>query len=167
MSDERNNPSSDDLPAWPDDVPSKDFGDVSQVGKAAEPVTSKSKQKLSHLADATPASFPSELVKVKFLNTDVYEGRYLVRDESNEVYLVPTEKLQWESQWQDIEKRDLEAAERPYDLDNEIQPLFVTPQEVKVALWSMGIITQEDAQKADLRDMIAKLLMKGVLPIKD
>ncbi|MEP7290530.1 MAG: hypothetical protein ABI835_02050 [Chloroflexota bacterium] len=105
---------------------------------------------------------------VKLLNTNIYDGKYIVIDtESREAYLVPTKKLQWSTGEQSIAKSVLDTADRPYDWDQEIQSLVVTPQQIRIALWQDGAVTPEDAKSESVKSLLARLIIRGVLPVKE
>lgn len=117
-------------------------------------------------AAGTAAPVAEAMARVKLLNTDEYgENRLVIDLDTKEVYLVPNSKLEWTVKEQRIAKRDLESAERPYNLDTEIASLLTTPQELRIALWSMGVVTEDAARSLGLRETVARMLMKGVLPV--
>lgn len=135
------------------------------------PVTSGDVQNGSEVAKpVAPAAkpTPSGVATVWLINQDEHAGRYLVQDiDSKEVYLVGKSKLNNDRSDQEIGKRDLESADRPYNLDDVIDALFEgheppkDRQAVRVALYMEGVIT-----KSDVADLGEESEMKKALTLK-
>lgn len=83
-------------------------------------------------------------VVVRLLNTDVHDGCYLVVDEDNNGYLVPTEELEFSLLNQTIKESVLRKCVRPYDWTSEIQNLIPTVETIRLALWRNGMLSMDD-----------------------
>ncbi len=115
-------------------------------GKVSSPP--KSKQQT-----APPAA--SSKVKVKLANTTVYEDRYLVYrvDDIAQVFMVPTEHLEFRVSEQLIEEDLLNRSDKPYSWNDEINAVFPTKDEVRLAVYRNGLVKVEDLLDRQLHQM--------------
>lgn len=104
---------------------------------------------------STPTKNAPSMVKVKLANTTIYEGRYLVYrlDDISQVFLVPKEHLTFAVSEQLIDLDILNASDKPYDWNAEINAVFPTIHEVRLAVYRNGLIKQEDALDRQLSQM--------------
>jgi len=102
---------------------------------------------------------------VRLINTTLYDGNYVVVSISDpsKAYLVPSEYLKGHLNEQRVGKDVIAAASVPYNWDKEIETLMVSKDEVRTALYWAGELVQRDVS---IRELIAKLLQRGVLPIR-
>lgn len=99
-----------------------------------------------------------ERVKVRLLNTSVYDECYLVVTPENEAYLVPTDKLQFSLYSQTIDKHTLDRCARPYDWRKEVQAIMPSVESIVLSLWAKGLIERSDANN---RSKIRQALIDG------
>lgn len=100
---------------------------------------------------------------VRILNTDVFDGKYVVVDmQSGEGYMVPVELLQYTTGDQSIQEDALLNCEQPYSWNNEIQSFAVTLQDIRHALWWAGLVSE---QRIDIRKLVSLMLRRGTLPV--
>lgn len=139
---------------------------------AEEEIINSSDEGLSSFGDteeqATPRrSFGRSVAKVKrtvrLLNTDVYDGRYLVFDtESLATYLVPTDDLAFTSKDQQVDESVLDRCDSPYQWDDEIDSLVVTKNQIRLAILRAGHIQKKPL---NFKEMVAALLKRGEFPL--
>lgn len=101
------------------------------------------------------AKSQSSQVKVKLANTTVYEDRYLVYrvDDISQVFLVPTEHLDFRVSEQLIDADILNRSDRPYAWNDEINAVFPTKDEVRLAVYRNGLVKVEDLLDRQLHQM--------------
>lgn len=128
--------------------------------KSVFPVKKTGKDSVSPIAGAS-----EEQVQVRILYSDGHGDKYAVIDDSGQAYLLPKDQLRYSMKKQWISKSYLTNADKPYNMDEEINSLAVTPQQLRVALWESGIVTQEDINALPIRELVGRLLQRGVLPI--
>lgn len=98
---------------------------------------------------------PTSKVKVKLVNTTIYEERYLVYriEDISQVYLVPTEHLIFATSEQLIDESILNNSDKPYDWNEEINAVFPTLDHVRLAVYRNGLVKKEDALDRQLSQM--------------
>lgn len=108
-----------------------------------------------------------ETVMVRLLNTDIKDNKYtVIDDKTREVYLVPIDELRWTVKAQPISRTVLDAAERPYSWDDEIESLKVSDQDIRIALWRSGAVSEESAKGLSIQQILSRLVSKGIFPRK-
>lgn len=97
----------------------------------------------------------SSKIKVKLANTTVYDGRYLVYriDDISQVRLVLTEHLEFRVSEQLIDQDLFNASDKPYDWNEEINAVFPSNDQVRLAVYRNGLIKKEDVQDRQLLQM--------------
>lgn len=104
----------------------------------------------------------SPTATVKLLNSDVYDGCYLVYDVNRraDVFLVPVEQLQFSVSEQEIAYGILDSCVRPYSWEDEIRELIPSVTDVRLAILRNGFL-----RKTDIRNnSLAKDALYGAFP---
>lgn len=118
--------------------------------------------------DAEAAAADPVMVTVRLLNTDIYDGRYLVAEAgTNNAYLIPIESARWTVKDQEIPAHVLQTADRPYNFDHEIDAMSFTPDEIRMALWKSGLATEDRLRGVSMKEILSRLVSKGILSVKE
>ena len=104
----------------------------------------------------------AEKVQVKLVNTTIYDNTYLVYrlDDISQVFLVPTEHLQFSVSPQLIDETILLASEKPYDWNEEINAIWPSLDQVRLAVYRNGLVKREDLADPQL----AQMALYGAFP---
>lgn len=97
----------------------------------------------------------SEPVKVKLANTTIYDGRYLVYrvDDISQVFLVSADHLKFSVSEQLIDEETLNASEKPYDWNTELDAIWPSRDAVRLAIYRNGLINPNDLQDRQKAEM--------------
>lgn len=107
----------------------------------------------------------SEMITVKILNTDQFDGRYVVYDvnDPSKTYLIPAEDLQFSYGQQKVTQDVIRSAKRPYNWDEEIDKLIMTRDQIRNILYWGGLV--EKKENFDIREALLKILQRGNIPV--
>ena len=105
-------------------------------------------------------------VRVQLMDANRYPGdRYLVArldDRPVRAFFVPADAVAYTSGEQFVDESVFEDAKEAYNFTKEIEALFSTDDDVRIALWRSGFY----APVEDLKALLAKMIVRGVLPVK-
>lgn len=108
----------------------------------------------------------SKMATVRILNAKSIDGKYLVLDaNTGNAYMVPVDDVKYSVKDQEIDEAVLLKAERPYNFDQEIEKLIIDPQDIRVALWTEGIVS-EAQMSVGIKRLLRLLIDRGVFPVK-
>ena len=104
-------------------------------------------------------------IKVKIAWMTPVDGNYIVYNVENiaEVRLMPVSSLAFSSKPQEVSLSEFQKAQLPYMWDDEISELVYSRDQIRLAILGSGLAHKPE--KVDLKELVAKLLSKGVLPI--
>jgi hypothetical protein len=111
---------------------------------------------------AAPA--PVVTTRVKLLNLERYQGRFLAYEVDNpdNVYLLPEDVVAHTSGIQEVDSAAIAVADTPYKWDEELDALVTTKTKLRLALLFSGAIEKKPYH---FRELVARLLLRGELPI--
>lgn len=103
-------------------------------------------------------------VEVKLVNTDTYDGKYLVYEiaDVSKAYFVNTEDAKFSTKPQRIKRAILDTAERPYNWDEEIDRAIPSTDVIRLQIWRNGLVRKEDLEDKTK----AQNSLYGVFPAK-
>lgn len=112
--------------------------------------------------------FPESPLQVErtviVLNHSIVDGKLLVYDaeDKSEAWLVEAKLIANKKGTQSIAQSVLDASERPYSWDEEIETVLISTDDVRLGLWYLGLVKQAPL---DVRKTVAGLVSRGTLPI--
>lgn len=108
---------------------------------------------------------PDTMVRVKIGYFDKIDNRYLAYnlDDISQAWLVDASLLKFSSNEQFLKLSILGEQVVPYDWTKEIEALIPDVNQVRLALWSAGLIAKKEL---NFREVLSKTLLRGVVPIK-
>lgn len=115
--------------------------------------------------DVPTVVMEEEFVTVSLVTTDVYRTNFFLvyNVETKEARFVPVDSVKYTVKPQKLLKRVFEIGDKPYDWEEEIEALLVSKSDLKLALWRTGLV---EHKKLDFKEIIARLLRSGKLPIR-
>lgn len=111
-----------------------------------------------------PVAAPVSTTRVKLLNLERYQGRFLAYEVDNpdKVYLLPENAVVHTSGEQEVDSAVLAIADTPYMWDEEIDALVTTKTKLRLAILFSGAIEKKPRKS---RELIARVMLRGEFPI--
>lgn len=112
----------------------------------------------------TAPAFPkSSTVLVRVMHKKMFNGKYLVQNvHSGAVRLVEPNAMRYSLGEQEINLSSFEAGETPYDWESEIDGLVVDRDQIRVALWSAGLVEKDVLTK---KELLQHIFSRGLVPL--